>query len=339
MRIYFGTVVRNAPAHRGGELVCLDWDAKRILARTPIVPSEPHFDNDPNPRGNTRGCKGIVLDGERVIAADYHTLRFYDRDLRLLERRSHGLMVGLHELALDGRRLWVSSTAIDGALAYDLESGRLVDSLWPREQEAFQRELGLEPLVFDKTADQRTRFLEGDHMHSASHLHLNAVAPWKGSVLALFNAFGVVANLSTGEILIRDSEIRKGHNLALRDDGIAAVSGTHGPSVRFYDLETRRLVQSVELGRFGWVRSLRRLAVATNVVKRALRATGLSRSSIAKPLFVRGLALHGDRAFVGVSPASILEIDWRRQELVDAFRFSRDVHVCVHGLAVDADRS
>ncbi len=41
MIVYFSTVVRAAPQERGGELVKLDWDTKRVLACTPIVPANP----------------------------------------------------------------------------------------------------------------------------------------------------------------------------------------------------------------------------------------------------------------------------------------------------------
>ena len=49
----------------------------------------------------------------------------------------------------------------------------------------------------------------------------------------------------------------------------------------------------------------------------------------------RGLAVHGDLAFVGISPGSILCIDRHTHALVDFYNHSLNVHVCIHGLAVD----
>ena len=56
-----------------------------------------------------------------------------------------------------------------------------------------------------------------------------------------------------------------------------------------------------------------------------------------RPLFVRGLDRLGDLLFVGVSPATILCIDEHQGKLVDAYSYSQDVGVCIHGLRVVGD--
>ena len=61
---------------------------------------------------------------------------------------------------------------------------------------------------------------------------------------------------------------------------------------------------------------------------------GLHPPSPPRPVFVRGLDFAEDRLFVGISPATILCIDWDRGELVDHYNYSQNVHVCVHGLKV-----
>ena len=81
MHVFFGTVVRGASVASGGELVKLDWGAKRVIRRVPIFPENPRLDHDPNPRGNTRGCRGLVQAGDKLLAADYHTVRVFDLDL------------------------------------------------------------------------------------------------------------------------------------------------------------------------------------------------------------------------------------------------------------------
>ena len=195
MDVYIGTVHRGARVAAGGELVSIDWARKRVRGAVPIHPRNPSLDHDPNPRGNSRGCRGIVFDGDLVVASDYHTLRFFDRELRPVRELSHGLMVGIHELCADGDgTVWVTSTELDAALRYDLGSGALLEGYWPRELEPFQQALGLTPLDVDKQADQRAAMLSGKHLEHPSHLHLNAVATWKGEVYALFNSFGAIAN-------------------------------------------------------------------------------------------------------------------------------------------------
>src|ERR1700691_4371485 len=111
--IFFSTVVRSAPTARGGELVRLDWDSKRVIAKTPITSSRPDV-HDPNPRGNSRGGRGISFSGDRVHVASYDQIRTFDLDLNAISVVSNGLMVGLHEvLMISEGRLWVSATAID----------------------------------------------------------------------------------------------------------------------------------------------------------------------------------------------------------------------------------
>src|SRR5208337_1118904 len=110
MIIYFSTVVRSAPLHLGGELVKLDWDRKEILGRTQIVPNDPMI-HDLNPRGGTRGGRGILVKNGEVYAASYHTLHVFDRTLQPLRPISNRLFAGLHELCWDGDAIWATATS------------------------------------------------------------------------------------------------------------------------------------------------------------------------------------------------------------------------------------
>jgi hypothetical protein len=362
MEVYIGTVHRGARVAAGGELIAIDWATKRVRARVPIHPTEPSLDHDPNPRGNSRGCRGILFDGPAVVASDYHTLRFYDRELRPLRTLSHGLMVGIHEVHGDSDgTVWVTSTELDAALRYDLRTGALLEGHWPREVASFQRELDLVPLDVDKSADQRAAMLSGEHLEHPSHLHLNAVATWKSEVYALFNSFGAIANLTRGEIVLRDPRIRRGHNLVIREDGLAFVSDTHGAGVRCYDLARRELVRALDLRSFAPVRRIEAIARADNWLNRlsygvraltrkdeerslltrvrgALQRPGAAvaklTQTISKPLFVRGLALAGEQVFVSFSPATVLRIDWPSGRLIDVYSHSWSVDLTIHGLAV-----
>jgi hypothetical protein len=331
----FGTVVRAAPIAEGGELVLLDWDTKTVKASVPIRPRNPTIEEDPNPRGNGRGCRGIRQVGDRLVASTYHTLEQYDADLNLVDALSDGLMVGLHEIArTDHGTVWVTSTAIDAAVEYDLDTGKRVRGYWPREMEGLQEALGLTPLDIDKEADNRLRFLDPSATDSESHLHLNAVEVHDGSLYALLNAYGAVANLTAGKVVLRHEHLQGGHNLIIGDDGLAIVNDSFGKAVRFYDLDVGELRRTIDLTDYEWVRALIRSEIPAYWGKEVLRKVGLLESSVAKPLFVRGLIRRGDTLFVGVSPAAILQIDLATGDLLDAYQYSSDVHVCVHGLAM-----
>lgn len=334
MDVYFGTVIRAAPVRQGGSLVRLDWDSKRVLAEVPIVPSDPALDHDPNERGNVRGCRGIQVQDGEVIAADYHTLHFFDRDLNPLRRMSDGLMVGLHEIQVAGESVLVTSTTLDSVIRYRLQDGSREADYWPREMKAFQDDLGVSPLPVDKNADNRAAFLANESFRGPSHLHLNAVSEYRGETYALFHSKCVVANLDRGTIVIRDEKLKHAHNLLIEEPGIAWINDTRRTVVRKYELESGRQIRAYDIRKMPGIKPLlMRSAV------RALRETGAGffsrrRKATARPLYLRGLALHGDYIFAGFSPATIFCIDRNSGRLVDAYFHSDDARDCIHGLAV-----
>lgn len=334
LQIYFGTVVRTAAVAEGGELVRLDWRTKTIERRVPIVPRNPSVENDPNPRGNTRGCRGIQLQDERVFAANYHTIDVFDRDLNHLRSFTDGLMVGLHESWLDGRKLWVTSTAIDAAVSYDIATGERMDILLPRRSVHLRDALDLEDQSLDLEADHRLSFLDASHTRARSHLHLNAVAAWDGRHYALMHAKGAIVDLTRERIVYRDDSLKKAHNLVMLGDGRAVVNDTYRATLRIIDLEREQLIRSISIRAFPrvqWLLARSLLGTAWRIGRTLGRSAG---PQVARPLFLRGLAIHGGDAFVGLSPATILRIDLDSGRLKDCFEYSSDVRVCVHGLAI-----
>ena len=334
MDVYFSTVIRSAPTHRGGELVRLDWESKRVLAKTPIAPTNPTL-VDPNPRGNTRGGRGIQLTADGLVVCSFHTLRFFDRDLNPVRDVTHPLMVSLHEVTPGDdelRTLWTTSTAIDAALLFDLESGELVDARWPREMPGLQQELGITPLDIDKEADNRGLFLGSEHYKHPHHVHLNAVARHGGRLLALFSKFGAIADLDQDRVVLRDKRLQGAHNLVI-DDGIAACSHSLGRALLRFDLARGERIGKVWFGGDDAVSKLVRWHDPVYRIRRFLSKRGLSPRTPPRPVFVRGLTRHAKLWFVGVSPATILAVD-DEGSVVDHFTYSRDVNACVHGLTI-----
>lgn len=335
-RVAFGTVVRAAPIERGGELVVMDWSDKTVEARAPMRPRNPTIGEDPDPRGNARGCRGVRWHDGQILAATYHTLEVYDASLQRVGAIDGRLMAGLHEIGLTDRHsVWVSSTAIDAAVEYDLSTHEQVRALWPREMPTLQAALDLEPLPIDKGADNRLRFLDSSATQTPSHLHLNAVEEHDGHVYALCNGHAAVVNLTEDRVALRHEGLQGAHNLKIVGN-TALVNDTFGRAVQFFDLETGERTRSIDLTQYQWVRALIRWQIPSYWGRELATRMGVMEDVVARPLFVRGLALEGDFLFVGVSPAAILQIDRRSGALVDAYQFSDDVHVCVHGLDVQA---
>jgi hypothetical protein len=332
--IYFSTVVRWAPLRDGGEVVHLDWDTKRVQRRHPVYPADPEVD-DPNPRGGARGGRGLAIVGDEVVVASYHTLHVYDRTLEHRRDVSHPLLAGLHELHVtpDGR-LWVAATAIDAAFEVDIQTGDILDERWPRDDAGIQARLGVDPLDVDKEGENRQKWLLRPERSDFGHLHLNTVTTWQGELYALCNFPGVIVNLDRNEVVLEHAGLRGGHNLIILDDGTAFTSGSTTHAVAIWDLKAGKRRDAIRLQSFPWVRKLTRTQrLRANAVK-AMTKLRLPTPRTAQPLFVRGMDLHGDDLWVGVSPGSILRIDWQRGELLDAYNHSPDVRVCIHGLGV-----
>ncbi len=333
MHIYFGTVARAAPVSAGGSLFKLDWESKAIIREVPNIPVKPSLYHDPNARGNVRGCRGIRIVDDQVIAADYHTLNFYDRDLNLQHTMTHGLMVGLHETCISGSSIWVTSTTLDAALKYSLGDGTLEASHWPREMPEFQRALNLEPLGIDKSADNRLNFLARHSFRGPSHLHLNAVCEFRGELYALFHSKSVVANLSRGTIVIRDEKLKHAHNLIMEEPGVVYINDTHRTVVRQYDLSSGKQIRAIDIKRMRGIKPLLLKSAARAIREMGINFFGSRRKATAKPLYLRGLAIHGNHIFAGFSPATIVCINKTSGELVDYYFHSTDMRVCIHGLA------
>lgn len=334
--LYFTTVNRSGAPLASGEIVKLDWERKSVLARAPMAPSDP-VSRDPKRQGSTRGGRGIVAVDDRVYAATYHRLRVFDQDLRESHHIDHGNFVNLHEILLpNASEMLVAATAIDAVVRIDpRDPAGSARALWPREMPGLQRALGLTPLAIDKTADNRARFLDARVTEAPSHLHLNAVAIWDGRVHALLNRYGVIADLERDRVVLRDPRLTGGHNLVVEPaSGHVYVNDTRGRTVRVYDLARGVVVRELPL-----VQPLRlRLWLARLNVRWAARLLalrlGIDDVLLARPFFIRGLALWRNYAFVGSSPASILMLDLRTGKIADYFVYARDVACCVHGLAV-----
>lgn len=335
MIIYFGTVARSAPVSEGGSLFKLDWSRKEILREVLTVPADPSVHHDPNARGNVRGCRGVCMVNDELIAADYHSLNVFDRDLNFKRKISHGLMVGLHESHIAGSSIWVTSTTLDAALKFSLADGSLEESYWPREMPEFQKSLGVNPLPVDKNIDNRLNFLEEASFRGESHLHLNAVCEFRGEVYALFHARCIVANLNTGAIVIQDKNLKHAHNLIMEEPGVVYINDTRRTVIRQYDLASGKQIRAINIRKMRGINRLLLRSVALSIKELGGAFFSSKRKATARPLYLRGLALHGDYIFAGFSPATIVCINKSTGKLVDYYFHSNDMRICIHGLCVD----
>lgn len=322
MIIYFDTVRRKRPVREGGELIKLDWAAKKVIRAVPIFPNDPDIIEDPNPRGNSRGGKGILITEDELFVGSYHTILVFDHELNLRRKITNDLFVNIHEMCFAGDgsgNIWVSSTTIDCAVLVDRE-GRTVKSWWPREEPVLQEKFGLTPMEIDKTADNRLKYIHAELGQKESHTHLNSVTKSGKNTYALLNRLGAVVRIEPGvSVVLEDRLLRGAHSPAVSADGKHMfVCSSFSKNILVFDLETGRMKNQIHLLDFDTVAGIHK-----EYPDRPFN----------KSIFVRGLEIIDDsRVLVGISPASILEIDVRENKLLDFYRYSSEVGDAVHGL-------
>ncbi len=319
MIVLFDTVRRKRPVREGGELIQVDWNTKKILGKRPLYPTQPDITSDPNPRGNSRGGKGILIRGNQSWVGTYHTIYIFDRNLNVIKKLTHPLFVNIHEMCFAGQNIWVSATSIDCAVLID-QKGKTLDTWWPREDSLLQKKFGLSPLSIDKSADNRTRFVHMQMSQNPGHTHLNSVVGWEGHVYALLNRLGAFVRFKPDtKIVLRDHALRGAHSPRMIDNGqILAVCSSFHKEIRFYRLASGKLIHTINLMHFPQIQRLQE---------------NNPDEPFNKAIFVRGLdILDSQRILAGITPASILEIDISRNQLVDYFQYSMEVGDAVHGL-------
>jgi hypothetical protein len=318
--VFFNTVRRKRPVRKAGELIKLDWNSKKILSRCVIYPTDPDILDDPNPRGNTRGGKGILVTEEEVFVGTYHTILVFDHDLNLKRRITHRLFVNLHEMSFDGKNILVSSTAIDAALLVS-RRGRLLRSWWPREEESLREALGLIPQKINKRVDNRLRHYNIEPSGKPGHTHLNSVFTYKKSTFALLKRYGVIVRLcSPAEVFLAEPSLRGSHSPAITPSGdLLVVCGSMSRELLIFDTSEKSLKRRLKL---------------LDIPEIAAMYSDHPDEPYNQSIFVRGLeVLDEKRALVGISPAAILEVDIETGKLLDMYRHSREVGDAVHGLA------
>lgn len=320
MIIYFDTVKRKRPVKEGGELVKMDWPAGKILKSVPIFPFDPDIDDDPNPRGNSRGGKGILISGDELFVGTYHSILVYDLDLNFKRKISNNLFVNIHEMCLAGENVWISATAIDCAVLVT-PNGETIKSWWPREEPLLQEKYGLCPMNIDKTMDNRLTHIHAELSTKAHHTHLNSVVKFGPNTYVLLNKLGVIVQVEPVlKVVLEDPAIRGAHSPVITSSGDRLLlCSSIRKCIVIYDLAGGKTVKQIDLLNFPAIANL----------YEAYPDQPFNRS-----IFVRGLEiLDDDRILAGISPAAILEIDIQRNRLLNFFQYSAEVGDAVHGLA------
>jgi hypothetical protein len=319
MIIFFDTVKRKRPVKQGGELHKLDWQTKKVIQSIPLFPQDPDIEDDPNPRGNSRGGKGIAISGNELFVGTYHSILVFDHDLQPLRKITNPLFVNIHEICMAGENLWVSSTAIDCAVKVDRQ-GNTLATWWAREEKLLQERYGLCPMAIDKDGDNRLLHIHGELSAQPHHTHLNSVIKSGDATYVLLNKPGIVVQIEPAvSVVLEDPAIRGAHSPIISPEGDRLLlCSSFRRAVLVFDLKSKKKMRQIDLLDFARVDDLYRRQPD---------------QPFNQSIFVRGLEIVDKKTILaGISPAAVLEIDIDRGRLLDLYQHSEDVGDAVHGL-------
>jgi hypothetical protein len=111
--VLISTVSRRAPQDQpSGHLYAYDSQTHKVLIQTEI-PEPAYREFNPNPRGGTRGVKGISFNGEILAIANGNSVFCYSQDWVPRDVLYHPSASLIHEILLDHEAVWVTSAEND----------------------------------------------------------------------------------------------------------------------------------------------------------------------------------------------------------------------------------
>ena len=143
MRVIATTVIRNSVlgSEVHGHTFDVDFSSGKVN-RVLDTPDPINIHSNPNPRGGTRGGRGIQVRKGVIYVSNHDTIYMYDRKMRPKGKLTHPLSAGIHEIWAGKDGIWVTSTDIDSVvkLGYD---GKLMKKWCFHSDRDLVRELGL----------------------------------------------------------------------------------------------------------------------------------------------------------------------------------------------------
>ena len=257
-------------------------------------------------RGWDRGLRGIAFDGETIYIAASDELFAYSPSFKLLGSWRNQYLKHCHEIFVHERNLFITSTAFDSILAFDLD----------RKKFHWALNIDAENFSFKSTTYNPEK--DGGPL-PLNKLHLNNVYCDQDGMY--------VSGTKTGGMLIFNG---KGTNMA-----VELPPGTHNArpfrdGVLFNDTADN-LLRYTGRGEGEEDRSMH----VPKYDPADLTHTDMDDTRIARQGFARGLCVISDRVVAGgSSPSTITLYDLQENKQLMSVRLTTDIRNAIHGLEV-----
>jgi hypothetical protein len=254
-------------------------------------------------RGWDRGLRGIAFDGDRVFIAASDELFEYTPDFELVDSYRSPFLKHCHEISCYKRRLFLTSTAYDSILGFDLDANQFS---WGLSIVADADEFRAKPF--------NPRGQQGPLAENKLHLN-NVFCNKKGMYISGLKTGGML-HYSGRRITIFVNLPAGSHNARPWRDGIL-FNDTESNAVRYVTPGLNHVFQ------------------VPHYPAEHLTHTDLDDSRIARQSFARGLCIIDDHIIAsGSSPSTITLHNVDTMKTTLSVNLSLDIRNAIHGLEV-----
>jgi hypothetical protein len=254
-------------------------------------------------RGWDRGLRGIAFDGDRVFIAASDELFVYTPDFELVDSFRSPFLKHCHEIVRHQRRLFLTSTAYDSILGFDLDENRFS---WGLHITAYADEFKARPF--------NPRGQRGPSPDNKLHLN-NVYCNEKGMYISGLRTRGLL-HYSGRRIAVFVNLPEGSHNARPWRDGVL-FNDTELNAVRYVTPELNRVFQ------------------VPHYPADQLTHTDMDDSRIARQSYARGLCtIDGGLIASGSSPSTITLHDVESMKTTLSVNLSMDIRNAIHGLEV-----
>lgn len=301
MKLVTTSVVRGS--HQGeshGGVYLIDVDNREVEQTIDWNKS----DIDWQGRGWDRGLRGIAFDGEIIYIAASDELFAYTQDFAPVGSWRNAYLKHCHEIAVWERSLFMTSTAFDSILAFDLDAREF---RWAMHVTTEQ--FRFKAAVFDPRGPEGPLML--------NKLHLNSVHCTQGGMYITGLKSGGML-LFNGKRVQMSAELPAGsHNARPFRDGVL-FNDTEADALRYAGRGAGLEDRAMPVPRYR----------EDELLNRDLDQTNLARQG-----FARGLCVLSDRVVAGgSSPSTITVYDLAANQRLLSVNLSMDVRNAIHGL-------
>lgn len=285
------------------------------------------------------GPHGLTMFGDTLIAGTYNDVRFYDRELREINKFSHPFLCGVHGMSVYNKNIWLSSCNNDCVLSFTLD-GKLQESCFLEEDEALMNHFsrGI------KKADRNRDYRQATRPFEEQTFHVNHVQEEGNSLYLSLHKHGVIWDLKKGEKIIEiDShEIHDGQF----QYGRFFLNDTKSHELKVYG-EDGREIEKIEIDVLNHIPKKvqkKYFLPLKNRLANQLKSLPVAGKFInerkCRINWLRGLCvMKGEEVIVGSSPPSLFRISLRDHKIVKSIPLGTNICEAIFGIVVDESDS